>query len=728
MAFDYNWLQSGLLALRGQSDLLISKDNAAGRIVNMVNTREGTLRSVRGPAEYHPADYIPSGLGIGSTSYSTPHQGIFHARVGRRDILLAVFDNALWEHRGWAQEWAELVSEASSAEYKTRLPEAGDRRQWNWQFASTPDGIVIMPPGSQPLFYDGNIILPLGYSRAPGPPQPLGPRTDFDNNTGEDRPNAGGYSHQGKTLPSFLGPARVGTLTNEPAADLANRNQNGATLRQGEWRAAVQFVDYFGNLSPLSPLSEPVRVGREDNYDDATKPAGEVLRSQHVWTNIARGPVGTVGRILGSTKDLNNSGDPRLYEVIDYASQGSLAFATLPDNVTELYPYNIPDAWLVSPLLQVDSVPAFRLATVAFGRLWAANWAGSPGAVRPSIPGKWGTFPKDEVFYPDATGSEVTGLIASQWGLLVFTPSSTFLLQQSDDGNEFVTRTINARIGCVAPDSLEIMSDGRVVWLSREGFFAFNGTITEPISAMQQAMVERINFARASMSCAGFVPDINEYRCWVPADGSSTNSTCFVWDGLNWKERTDVKASSVCVTRDDRRYMLALGTCITSSGAHNSVWVLDHDADGSRIPLRQESYIETTWLHSGGVNRKKSSQRVTLLLREGEYGTLSVEAMKDWRPTNILQTSSEPAGHRLSDPPAFIERTLFGGTYTSPVTNSPTPVEYEWMKRRPYTDKVDLFIPSCETYKLRVKSTGDWEFIALALDDRDTHAGGAKVQ
>ena len=40
------------------------------------------------------------------------------------------------------------------------------------------------------------------------------------------------------------------------------------------------------------------------------------------------------------------------------------ALATLPDNVSDFYPDNIPDAWLTRTITEVDPVPQFKLCAV----------------------------------------------------------------------------------------------------------------------------------------------------------------------------------------------------------------------------------------------------------------------------------------------------------------------------------------------------------------------------
>ena len=90
--FDHWSLKSGLMPLRGQSDRINAEEARQGSLVeNWYLTEQGTLRSVTGPAEYHPANWVEN---TGGSSTATPDvnygicTGLFHCKVGARDILL----------------------------------------------------------------------------------------------------------------------------------------------------------------------------------------------------------------------------------------------------------------------------------------------------------------------------------------------------------------------------------------------------------------------------------------------------------------------------------------------------------------------------------------------------------------------------------------------------------------------------------------------------------------
>ena len=55
------------------------------------------------------------------------------------------------------------------------------------------------------------------------------------------------------------------------------------------------------------------------------------------------------------------------------------------------------------------------------------------------------------------------------------------------------------------------------------------------------------------------------------------------------------------------------------------------------------------------------------------------------------------------------------------------PTDAKFRGRRPYWTKVDVSVPSCEVFKIRLTSTTAWEFVGIqfAVESRDT--GGANV-
>ena len=775
MSFDRFREVQGPVAQRHQNDGLFAPDDAAAKVQNMVLTAEGSLRTVVGPLEYDPT--LRDGTTGAIINYKAPFDGICHCLLGggERDVLLVVgklkpssatsYIYGVWEHRGWNKDWRLLVGDDSSALYRLSL-ESADRPKFQTQFTVTPNGVVITIQERRSLFYDGYTVGELGYAQAPGAPTGLGPKSDLSHskeastasgNRGfTDVPNSRGYAYSGVSADGSIntdaltwGNNRLGFInrtavasSEDTASGLGTGKVNtiGGVLEAGEWRAKVQWIDRWGNLSPLSTRSNPVACSRQENItSERTKDGNEDaarMKFAVAWTDIATGPDGTVGRLLYRTRDQLNSGIPTYFQIPGYATEASTTFATIEDNHCGMYPDNIPDSWLILPATEVDPVPQFRLSALALGRLWVANYGDGVGrgAIRASMPGRWGTFKSNDVeIYPDTQGSEVTALHAISGGLLVFTSESCFLVTMSDDGEGFRAATLSNAIGCVGPNAIATMAGGVTAWLSSKGVFTWDGEKLEEISAPIRKRIKRPNSTWRVRASAAVDKETGEFRLWVPEDGSRENNLCLVYDAVGWRERNDVTAYAVCTTRDKRQLMLALGTARASvssgtAGDHESLWVLDREAStGKRIKEENTAVIESHWLRSTRSNRKASPYEVTIWLREAGDGDdqITIEVMRDWRNTPLIHTETRKMRFTTEDPPLRWNSTKLAGTDYNKYTRKQE--SHTWRERRAYWTKVNIVVPSCEVFKIRLTGVGDWEYIAMEYSETDRSFGKSKA-
>lgn len=732
MADNRHRFRSEILAIRVESGRLIAPENLGSKIQNMYLTEEGTLRAVWGPAPYSP-NYT----GVFPLAYNEMH-GIFHARLwgGEREVLLIQSGDTIQVFEGWTAgspapaPWRVLLGPGGSSPQRPTHIESDRRARFPTQFEETPAGIVIIPKGegSRPYFYDGREILPLGYSQAPSPPIGLGPNNDGDmvdetalileNLVDVRDSNNNGYSHPGYSTHKHFRRGRIGTINLASAVDAGY----GGRLSNGMWTAATQWVDRWGNLSPLSGPSQAVSIQAETEamMDDSGSTVAvniDTRMHQFYWKNVMPGPKGTVGRILHRTRDMIAEGD-QLYEMPANAEYGTLAIATLPDNVCTAMPDNVPDSWLSNPAVDVVPVEPFKLYKVAFGRGWAANFQHQPGKLHPTMPGRWGTFEKNKHIYPDPKAGAITGLFAAAGGLLVFTESSTYIITPFDSADGFKSQTLHPSVGCVAPSSIAAMPDGSVIWLGREGFYKFEGEMPILISAAIARELRNINRGRMVQACATVDPKEQKYRCWVAMDGGRRNDVCWEWDGDGWSRRTDVEAAAVCVSSDHCRHMLVAGRASRSLALfggkrEEGVWLLDHEVQ-SYEPESRPAIIETPWLRSIRSKAERGSPlTVFLWLRETESGVMTIEVQRDWRNTTIH--TAEVSLHPQDDFPGF-----WGDTTDTAAAYNGTNVAgdtHTWKRRRPYWIRADLHIPSAETFRLKITHTGDWEFLGMAIDE-----------
>lgn len=740
---DWQQVRGKLLLPRGESTQVFSPETVAGRIKNMELTPQGTLRSVVPPTEYHPSNYENGS----STSYTGPYLGIYHCRLqgGKRDVLLAHFANHIWVHDGWTPGWRKLLG-LVGAQYTVDLIGDESRARWNTQFECVGDAVIITPQGNRSFIYDGDVIMPLGYAEAPAAPVCSHATSSFQfewgGGTRSDKPvdnaNAYGYVMDASRLPQCFGNSKLGTVRAEIASDgtVGSTNKHGGVLEQGTWLGGAQYIDHFGNLSPISALTAGY-VSKTDNLDNNNiyqDPQMGRLRQQLLWSSISKGRDGTIGRILLRSKDQQNSGIPGLFEVPNTAAGGAAGVATLPDNTVDIFPDNVPDEALVLRATEVVPVPNFRLLRHAFGRLWIANWAGGEGLVRCSMPGRFGTFEDAPqwVFRPDPAGGDITGLWSTAQGLLVTTATSVFLIVADDSGTRFRVQTLSRTQGCIAPDSFDTLPNGLTVWLGRNGFYGYDGERVQRLGMeIQDDPLRRINWSRTERACAAVSKDLGEYRCFVPVDGSRFPNLGLVFDGNGWRERNDVAPRAVCTTQDTRGYMLALGTAFTGGNGTStpSVWVMDrYGSDGSLSVDRPTAVFETSWLGIQSADTRKTFQKLTLFLRETSTASPTVTVFRDWREhPGMVQTDQVPVLYSQDDTPPFWGTTLLGSDRDTPLRRRETIAHY-WTVRRPYWTEISVYAPSSECLKVRLEVAGDFEIIGCRVSYVDGRLGSSPIQ
>ena len=775
MAMKRNRSTSDTLQIRVESGKFVLADNIASKISNMLPTDEGTLRSIRGPAPYLP--YYP-GFTPPTNVYPMESmqqiRGVFHSTIRKynRDVLLIDSNGNILEFEGWSHGWRPIIGNLPGVQVEADLV-TDTRPRFPTQFETTDQGIIIVPQSGRAYFYDGKCAAPLGYSETPGPPTGYGPRSSEDFVTfarlergefqaltatyvpdnyiyGEeiDLTAPGGsadpllnnldYAHDAQhgfktSMHVDYGVCRVGTVEANPGSV----GVEGIVL-DCRYRAAVQWIDRWGNLSPLGGQSDDVYITEQPSFTYrgsltalSTVSPGKIdlVLKQIAWGNIEPGPERTIGRVLCRTKDLNHAGTANLFTMRAYAAEGGQNFSTIPDNETRIFPDNVPDAWLFIPVKTPIPVPVFKLTRLAFGRHFVANISGEPGLVRWSMPSRWGTFLPEDFVFPDATGKEITGLWRCEQGLLIFTSDSTYILTPNDSGDGFRSHTISATVGCAAPSSLATLENGQSVWLGRYGFYAFDGNGVQLISDPIARTINTLNQARLRQACAAVDLESGEYRCWVAQYSSKGNKLCLIYDGVGWRERTDVLATSVCVTRDHRHYMVVAGISAgtldpTPEDAPTyGVWVLDHE-NQAYIPDRGEATVETAWLTGLGRKERATPLTVYLWLREtknksavppnfdSSLPNLTIDVARDWREA-IVQTVSVDLIPDDDAPPVYGETVLGAGS--------------TWTRRRPYWVRAMIYVPSCEVFKLRIKNKGDWEFLGLVFDEQPKQSGGARI-
>ena len=708
----------GPYSLRVEADQILTPSEVAHHIENMERTSEGSLRSVIGPCPLIP-DY-----GQGSPAYGKNH-GICHARFANgREVLLLHTATELWVWEGWNRSWSVLIG--SGGQIDELLPNSG-RPHYPTQFVITPTGIVIIPGGDsyyRPYFYDGEAIGYLGYARPPGTPFGTGPETGV----ADDYPSANGHGYRvdwssmNNTRNSIqhdsFGRGNLGTV--EASSGLVpsfatEANTSSGRVLNGEFRAVVQFIDRWGNTSPISAPSNIVPISQQESYNDGTEayPVENTLK-QLLWSHIAQGPFGTIGRIVGRTRDLKNSGDHDFYEIPNSIVGGETgAFATLPENSSTVLPDNVSSSRLKKVMEDVAASVEFKVACLAFGSLWTGNFVDQPGALKWSALGRWGTFPIANLLFPDPSGAEITGLATVPGGVLCFTERSTFSITPSQGGiYPFDIRSLSTTIGCIAPNSVQVMPNGAVIWLGKSGFYFFNGQDIALASSDIQHRISMLNSPYLKNATSVVKLKTSEYICWLASNDSQENDRAFVYDGEGWRERAPEKFSSVTTVRGPSDYVIACGTQADSTPTnHRGVWVLDHEVK-SFIPKARTYIIETSWLGVGNGPFRQSFRSISLWLREtSTTGQITIKTYINGRKGGTPHETVTVPLHSTEYVP-----TAWGDILGAPGK--------EYIKRRSFWIKRDHAAVSVETVKFVIETTAQFEFFAMMVESTPLHSKG----
>jgi hypothetical protein len=455
-----------------------------------------------------------------ASHFSTRIDGLAHAEVyeGAGQATVVRSGTALYIHAGYTRTWDTL---RTGLTYDPNQP-------YPDVMLSAPGGFIIWSNGlDNPLIIDvtrtaGRLVEQLGFHRAPAAPSVLYPSpggndTDTSKNTPLP-PNYQGYAIPGKigTLASFAG-------------------EDGSVL-DGSWLYYVQWEDVFGNLSPLSNASAPA-IMQQVSTGYVTTQSTDYKRMNHL-DMLTRQFV-----VRGLDKGEEHVGAIRIYRTPDTLHSDSrepLLLARIEGRDTFTYPDNIPDSRLTLTGLQAEKivpVQPFKVGCIHQGRLAIGNLQGEAGKVRWSQPGFYGTFNEFDFVVPDnASGSEVTGL--QSWGsyLYAFTHSTVYRI---DTNAQNAPRCIPvADVGCSAPQTIQSLPDGTLMWLGRGGFViatqAGDGFLSyRLVSTAISKTTRRISIVGSGRACATVDRQTGLYLCAFDgrqSGSSSTNDTVISYD------------------------------------------------------------------------------------------------------------------------------------------------------------------------------------------------------
>lgn len=703
--------------VRAMTDKLVAPDNFGSVLQNLLPTRRGTLRSIVGPLPFLPALSTvaagPTFVPVKPSYFGTVH-GIFRHKIRDREFVLIHDADSVRVFQGWSKDWGDgglqsggdcLLGPNSRTPLRVvdLSPPAGPHCPIQW--LGLPNGILIIPPSGRAWFFDGYVVGYLGYSAADTPSAPIGdgPKT-------VSTPNDQGYTHDNITGHSEFGNGRKGTVEIFPGTTgnitVGEATPNAGNLLRSEYRAAVQLQDRWGNLSARSPPSAPVLLAQQTSDDAGTYVLVDKVLKHIAWKSVAVGPQNTVGRILLVSRDLVNSGSSELWELSLDAAGGAFSTATLPDNVVTYVPDNVPDTWQVVPAIAVQAVPEFRFACHAFGRLIIGGIRSNPSRILASREGLWGTFDVDA--FSGVPGA-VTGLARCAEGVLVFTENSVSVLTK-----DLSSRILSNIVGCPAASTVQTLGDGRVVWLSYNGFAEYKGGIVSVFSQEDLTETfERISPSRIPQAVSAIDPKTGIYFCAVAEQGA-TNNILYSYDGFGFGRHVGHRVTQFIAWPETGELLYSgeaqgkyrVGAYVDAATTGNSgVWsfnVENYTYDNADRVCK----IATGWLGVVSGPTRTDVFYAYLWAYEGSGEDITISIERDYRARVVSTQDISPASDGRAES-ALLGTTVLGAT------------DAYWTKTMPIWRSAPQLVQQGMAYRVSATRTTSrpWEIFGLAVNE-----------
>lgn len=572
-----------------ESERMYRPDSIARRIVNL------------GPIEEEPL-----ALGnLGQLTLQDPKAGSFSTRIdgmihvdlfdGANQCTLVRSNTTIKRHQGWTRSYETV---ATGISYDPNQPYPDVMLQCN--------GRVIWSNGiDRPLVIDvrgtsGRLVTPLGFDMVPSRPKVRGPSQKkgevIDPTSNDPMP----------LPPNYEGYVAFGSI-----GSVSQMNGEDGNLLDGAWYYFVQFEDVHGNLSPLSPASQPVTLMQASaGY---LNPQSADYTRMNSLDSLTR-------QFVVSTNDVGEEhvAAVRLYRTQDTKHNGNTAYllSRITGRQKFTYPDNVSDAQLVAGELAEEYAvcPLFKVGCIHDGRLIAANTSTDPSKVWWSEPGAVGTFRATSWAVPDQNGS-ITAVASHAGYLWVFTASRLYRLELSEEG---VTITpASTALGCLAPQSVCELADGSLVWLSQRGFVRMSGGSIASISDNIGDMMMGLSRGRAGRAVAAVDPRSGCYLAAIPTQERGWNDRWVVFDPQynGWREINQGFYPSVFARMDNRAGDLLIAGLV--SGATYGVFVWDSPSPRTTV------YPEAAW--ESGVLQVDPQGETLFTVREIHIGFIETD-------------------------------------------------------------------------------------------------------
>lgn len=298
---------------------------------------------------------------------------------------------------------------------------------------------------------------------------------------------------------------------------LGDRGDNDSSVYS--WK--MTFILDTGAESPLgNAATQEWNVGTT---------AGSQVRFGVYISDLPTGIEGTVARKLYRTKN------QRLPDSTDSRDQLYYECLTIRDNSTTAVVDVIPDNALTTPaptLTDSTTISSTFITGEAWdSRMWLGGGRSHPTRIIYSdrgIPEQFGTFSYFDV--GNTAGGHITKLYAYYNNLLVFRERSIDIIRTNGLGG-YTISNLSSNVGTTAGNTIKLVPDVGVVFLSKDGFFVLQGgldggsqIIVRNLTDKINKEIQKINIAALPKAFAVYSEKEKEYWCHFPRRGAELPS------------------------------------------------------------------------------------------------------------------------------------------------------------------------------------------------------------
>tara|TARA_Y100001973_G_scaffold104020_1_gene172748 strand:+ start:10876 stop:13281 length:2406 start_codon:yes stop_codon:yes gene_type:complete len=612
--------------------------------------------------------------------------------------------------------------------------------------------------GGGAYVWDGVKVRDFGFAREPSAPYVMGPASnDGAEKANDGWTNGGGFSDGG----------RIGTLNYNLQYGTGDGPVTTGGIEAGLWYYAVVFENEDGAYSVTSEKGNRVTIQFWVSQPTSKRDEDGIayLKRRFWMCDIPEGPAGTVARVLVRTMNLSS---------LPSGETGKLRFLhRIPNNISRQYMDDIPDSELGDEWQHRRNIPVglyfmkffngsmFLMRTEKFP---ARVWWSEQGTTTGSIPESFMHSHWRDVF-PETgpiTGS-FTGSINNQQSLLVFKDSAVHYISGSypQEGTEgWIFGTISTIAGCAGPNLCQSSPDGQIIWYGNGTFWALTqgergGVGVEDIGQAIRGRLAKVNREYERFGVSWVKKTNKEIVFCLPYKDSTEPDLQFIWDYQNrgWRLRQDLKINAVEQIEDttivsgswdgrrgekgERKDLIVSDFSIDSDvgkilfAPTNSVWIYGKGYPSYSPGSDLTSRYTTGWMSFLDFGPDfHASQRVAdsvFVMEERSAKIATVEAYADWDfDTPISKDLEISCIHPENDDvPVWnnLSVSLLGAPFPVPEAENAIYAKYDhphddvYRKRRTYTHRLPVDIPSCNVFSLSLVASAMTEPMALISID-----------